>query len=221
MEDPAITEPDIFACIGTQRAMRRLKPDPVPEAYIQKMLWAATRAPSGANRQPWRFLVVADADKKRALGELYSQSFYASSGDFMSQLPKDAPEAVRRNAEKTYRSAKYLADHMGESPYIILVGMVPLGHQDGDVAGGSIFPAVQNLLLAARALGLGAALTTIVSEQVVTVKGMFDIPDHIAIAAQIAVGWPLGRFGEAPRKPVEAVSYRDRWGSNWQIDQSG
>jgi nitroreductase len=206
-----VVEPDIFACIGTQRAMRRLKPDPVPEAYIEKILWAGTRAPSGANRQPWRFVVVRDPARKRRLGELYARSFFEASGDFMAKLPADMPADARARAERTYRSARHLAEHMHEAPYIVLVCALPMGHDEGTVGGGSVFPAVQNMLLAARALGLGAAITTVVKENVPAVKELLRIPGHADIAAQLAFGWPVGNFGAGPRKPVEAVTYWDEW----------
>jgi nitroreductase len=208
-----VAEADIFACIGTQRAMRRIKPDPVPRAYLEKMLWAATRAPSGANRQPWRFVVVEDAVRKRALQELYARSFFASSGDFLAALPASMAPEARLSAERTYRSARYLAEHMHEAPYIVVVCMAPLGHADGSVPGGSLFPAVQNMLLAARALGLAAAITTIVDENVGAAKALLRIPEYVDIAAQIAVGWPMGKFGAGARKPVEAVTYWGEWKS--------
>lgn len=211
MTEPRVVESDIFACIGTQRAMRRIKPDPVPRAHLEKMLWAATRAPSGANRQPWRFVVVEDAAGKRTLQELYARSFFASSGDFLARLPASMSVEARASAEKTYRSARYLAEHLHEAPYLVVVCMVPLGHPEGSVGGGSLFPAVQNMLLAARALGLAAAITTIVEENVAVTKQLLRIPDDVDIAAQIAVGWPVGRFGAGVRRPIEAVTYWGQW----------
>ena len=216
MREPLVVEPDIFACIGTQRAMRRIKPDPVPRPYLEKMLWAATRAPSGANRQPWRFVVVEDAEPKAELSTLYARSFFASSGDFLARLSDLTPEA-RASAEKTYRSACYLAEHMHEAPYIVVVCMVPLGHSEGSVPGGSLFPAVQNMLLAGRAFGLATAITTVVEENVPAAKHLLRIPDGVDIAAQIAVGWPIGRFGAGARKPVEAVTYWGEWKSKAHV----
>jgi nitroreductase len=213
MSEAVVVEPDLFACMGTQRAMRRIKPDPVPEAALRKLLWAATRAPSGANRQPWRFIVVRDPRKKRELGKLYAASFYASAGDFLARLPGNMPAAARASAERTYRSAKHLADHLHEAPFIVIVCQLPLGHEDGEVAGGSIFPAVQNLLLAARALGLAAALTTITTGNLPAVRRLLAIPDHAQVAAQVAIGWPVGRFGESVRKPAGDVTYIDAWGA--------
>lgn len=206
---------DVFEVIRSQRAMRRLKPDPVPEELIKKVIWAATRAPSGGNRQGWRFLVVTEPEKKKALQKLYSDGWerYVKAG--YGQTPANmAVEEVEAQA-RTLRSAQYLADHLDEVPAIILVCSlsVDASVNQGVAAGASIYPAVQNLMLAARALGLGTALTTIHRWNEEGVRELLGIPGTVDTAALIPLGWPRGRFGEGPRKPVEDVTYWEAWGA--------
>jgi nitroreductase len=208
-----VAENDVFEVIGTQRAMRRLKPDPVPEEYIKKVLWAATRAPSGGNRQPWRFLVVRDAEKRKQLGEIYRSVWeeYAKAG-YGTAARELSPEDAESN-ERVLRSAQYLADHMNEVPVLIVVCTFPSGSVNTGVAeGSSIYPAVQNLMLAARALGLGTALTTLHRMKQDEVREVLGIPETVETAALIPLGWPMGRFGAGRRQPVEDVTYWDHWG---------
>lgn len=208
-------ESDFFTVIGSQRAMRRLKPDPVPEELIKKVIWAATRAPSGGNRQGWRFIVVTDSAKKKRLQEIYSQGWegfvkagYGSGG-------KQLPPAEAESNEKVMRSSQYLSDHLHEVPVIIMVCSLAADRSvnQGIAEGASIYPAVQNLMLAARALGLGTALTTIHRLDEAGVREALGIPDTVDTAALIPLGWPKGKFGEGFRKPVEDVTYWDAWGA--------
>lgn len=207
-----VVESDFFEVIGTQRAMRRLKPDPVPEEYIKRIIWAATRAPSGGNTQPWRFLVVTDAEKRKRIGELYLDGWnrYVKQG-YTNRPPAPSQEAAAAQ-ERTLRSAQYLADHLGEVPVHILPCTWKLEVNTGIASGSSIYPAIQNLMLAARALGLGTALTTIHRWNEQGVKDLLGIPENAETAALIPVGWPRGNFGAGPRLPVEAVTYWDNWG---------
>jgi nitroreductase len=206
---------DVFEVIRTQRAMRRLKPDPVPEELIGKVIWAATRAPSGGNRQGWRFLVVTDAEKRKRLQQLYSDGWerYVKTGYGQAQAAMPPEEAA--NQARTLRSAQYLADHLNEVPAIIIVcSLSPdASVNQGVAAGASIYPAVQNLMLAARALGLGTALTTIHRWNEDGVRELLGIPNTVDTAALIPLGWPKGHFGEGPRKPVEDVTYWENWGA--------
>jgi nitroreductase len=215
MSDAPATANDFFEVIGTQRAMRRLKPDPVPDTLIQKIIWAATRAPSGGNRQPWRFLVVTDPAKRKALAGLYSEAWetYRASGYGGSAGKQLSPEDADSN-ERVLRSSQYLADHMAEVPVLILVCTFSAPSVNaGIAAGSSIYPAIQNLMLAARALGLGTALTTIHRQKQDEVRKLLDIPGTVETAALIPVGWPMGRFGEGRRLPPEYVTYYDSWGA--------
>ncbi|MEO8539876.1 MAG: nitroreductase family protein [bacterium] len=208
--EPAVVESDFFEVIGTQRAMRRLKPDAVPEDYIKKILWAATRAPSGGNRQGWRWLVVTDAAKKKQIQEWYNEGWskaIASGYGAGAALP----DAERESNERVMRSATYLSEHLHEVPVLIFACSLT---GNGDiVSGSSIYPAVQNLMLAARALGLGTALTTIHRGRQKEIRELFGIPESVETAALIPVGWPKGKFGSGFRKPVEDVTYWESWGA--------
>jgi nitroreductase len=210
MPEPAIVESDFFQVIGTQRAMRRLKPDPVPEEYIKKILWAATRAPSGGNRQGWRWLVVTDPSKKKQVQEWYNDGWSKALASGYG-AGANLPEEERLSNERVMRSATYLAEHMHEVPVLIFACSLT---GNGDiVSGSSIYPAVQNLMLAARALGLGTALTTVHRGKQKEIRELFGIPESVETAALIPVGWPRGKFGSGFRKPVEDVTYWEDWGA--------
>ena len=203
-----MTDISLFDAIRTQRAIRRFTDDPVPDDAIQTILEAATRAPSGANRQPWYFLVIRDAETKRRIGEWYLDGWNVAYGNTQ---PGDGISST------VYQSADDLAHHMGEAPVLIMAcmdrgtgGMGP----SPITAGASIYPAVQNMLLAARALGLGTALTTLHRRHEDEVRQLLGIPDNVETAALIPVGYPGEgeHFGGSRRKPVSEVTYHDRWG---------
>ncbi len=196
---------DLFEAIGTQRAMRRLKDDPVSDEDVWKILDAAIKAPSGGNSQPWNFLVVRDAETKRKLGEYYLDAWnkvYGAPG--RAEQENEAGARVRRSAD-------HLAHHLAEAPVLIIV-TARGGADAGQRAGGSIFPAIQNLMLAARALGLGTALTTLHKLHEEEVKTLLGVPGQVETMALIPVGWPKGKFGEPTRMPVEKVVYWEQWG---------
>ncbi len=194
---------DVFEAIGTLRAMRRLKPDPVSDGDIWRILDAATKAPSGGNRQPWNFIVVRDSDVKRRLAEYYldawNRAYVAGPGRATLADPRSA---------RVYRSAEHLAHHLAEVPVLIIVTT----RGGGPTAGGSIFPAIQNLMLAARALGLGTTLTSLHKLHEAEVKDLLGIPEDVETMALIPLGWPRGRFGAPRRLPVEKVVYWEKWG---------
>ncbi len=198
---------DVFEAMYTLRAMRRLKPDPVPEELIWKVLDAAIRAPSGGNRQPWSFVVVTDAAKKRRIGEWYLDGWEKSYGSM-----RDAALANPAGAA-TFRSADYLARNIAGVPVLIFPCVDPAGVAAVSGAGANIFPAVQNLMLAARALGLGTTLTTLHKTHDDEVKALLGIPANLESVAMIPMGWPLGKFGTGQRRPVEEVTHWDSWGA--------
>ena len=197
---------DIFEAMHTQRAIRRLRPDPVPEELIRKVLDAAIRAPSGTNQQPWNFIVVRDPAKRKRIGELYLEVW----SRFRSRVSPDAEPDPK--TERIHAAADHLAHHLGEAPIHIIV---TFNHQisSAGVAGSSIYPAVQNLMLAARALGLGTVLTTTHKGREAQVKELLGIPEHIETMALIPLGYPQGRFGPTNRKPAEEVTFWDNWGA--------
>lgn len=196
---------DIFEAMGTQRAMRRLKPDPVSDEDLWKILDAAIKAPSGGNRQPWNFMVVRDPEAKRKLGEYYLDAWnqiYSRAGEAVQADPRSA---------RNFRSADHLAHHLGETPVIIIATIRKDAFAVGPLAGSSIYPAVQNLMLAARALGLGTTLTTLHKLHEDEVKALLGIPEQVETMALIPLGWPQGRFGAPTRLPVEKVVYWEKW----------
>jgi nitroreductase len=203
---------DLFETIATTRSMRRLKPDPVPSELIRKILEAGTAAPSGGNMQRWRFLVVTDAKVKRVVGTYYKRAWdevvyprYRAG----TPAPGTSPERFRRMLD----AAQYLADHIHEAPVWIVPCMA--GATPSRTAGSSIYPAVQNMLLAARALGLGATLTTLYLTFEKEVEGALGLPADVHSYALLPIGYPMGRFGPVRRVPLTEIVYRDRWGQQY------
>jgi len=197
---------EIFEAIYTLRAMRRLKPDPVPEELVWKVLEAATRAPSGGNLQPWGFVVVTDPAKKKKIGEWYLDGWNKSYG------PARAAMLANPAAARTFRSADHLANHIADVP-VLIFATVLTSMASASGAGPNIYPAVQNLMLAARALGLGTTLTTLHRTHEAEVRELLGIPEGVETMAMIPLGWPKGKFGAGPRKPVEEVTHWDSWGA--------
>ena len=202
---------DFFDVVTTQRAMRRLKTDAIPDDVLRKIMDAAICAPSGGNRQNWSFMVVRDPAKRARLGELYREAwgelmkvpYYAGA----SKAPADSPEA------KMLSSARHLSEHLGEAPVIVIacVALDP-GVKASLTTGASIYPAAQNMMLAARALGIGSCITTIHRFRDAQVKELLAIPPDVETAALIPLGYPLGKFGRPPRRPLREVAFADRWG---------
>jgi nitroreductase len=191
---------DVFEAIRTTRAMRRLdSTKPVSDEDLWTIIEAATKAPSGGNGQPMRWLVVKDEAKRKALGEIYKKSWAPVAQMYRARTPSEDTTTTR-----VLNSADHLGEHMGEAPVIL----VPCA-KGGDP--GSIFPGVQNLFLAARALGLGTTLTTVHKLNEQEVRDVLGIPEDVQTYALIPVGYPTGKWGEAQRRPVEEVTYWDTW----------
>lgn len=191
---------DLFEAMRTTRAMRRLDNDrPVSDADIWTIVEMATKAATGGNAQPVRWIVVTDADKRRQLGEIYGEC-WAEVGAMYRQ--RTDPDDTRTG--RMLNSADHLGQHMGEAPVIIIPAS-----KGGDPA--SVYPGVQNLFLAARSLGLGTTLTTVHKLREDAVRTVLDIPADVETWAMIPVGYPTGRWGEPPRRPVEATTYWNGW----------
>jgi len=206
MTDPSA---DLFEIMATTRSMRRLKPDPVPEEIIRKILEAGTYAPSGGNMQRWRFLVVKDAKVKAAVGAYYKRAWdEIVSPRYRSGVP--APGTSSERFSRMLDAAQYLADHIHEAPVWIIPCME--GASPTRTAGSSIYPAVQNMLLAARALGLGATLTTLYLNFEKEVEAALGLPAEVHSYALLPIGYPMGRFGPVRRAQLPEVVYEDRWG---------
>jgi nitroreductase len=191
---------DVFEAIRTTRAMRRLDPDrDVSDDDIRTIVEAATKGPSGGNSQPVRWLVVRDSEKRRRLGEIYKAAWAPVSEMYRSRTQAGSSTA------RVLNSADHLGEHMGDAPVIV----IPCAPGSAD---SSVYGALQNLMLAARALGLGTTLTTVHRMREAEVREVLDIPDNINTWAMVPVGYPVGRWGEARRLPFEKVTYWDRWG---------
>src|SRR5436305_10834057 len=205
----------LFEIMQTTRSMRRLKPDPVPAALIRKILEAGVSAPSGGNMQRWRFLVVRDATIKQTIGAYYKRAW----DEVVSPRYRAGEPAPGTNPERFSRmldSAQYLADHIHEAPVWIVPCMA--GATPSRTAGSSIYPAVQNMLLAARALGLGATLTTLYLNFEKEVEAALGLPSDVHSYALIPIGYPMGRFRPVRRAPLTDVVFEDRWGQPYRSE---
>src|ERR1700726_2486698 len=205
----ASTTTDLFEIMRTTRSMRRLKPDPVPNALIHKILEAAVCAPSGGNMQRWRFLVIKDAVIKKPVGAYYKRAWDEQVGP-RYRAGEPAPGMDRDRFLRLLDAAEYLAAHIHEAP----VWIVPCleGGTPTRTSGSSIYPAVQNMLLAARALGLGATLTTLYLQFEKEAEAALGLPPGVHSYAILPIGYPIGRFGPVRRVPLADVVYEDRWG---------
>ena len=210
---------DLYEAMSTLRAVRRLRPDPIPDDVLHRVLQAATWAPSGGNRQAWRVIVVKDSVRKQRLGELYKKVATPLIQSYTARFA-NLPEDERIKGEKMIRSALHLAEHFGEAPVIGIFCFHPDGLIVTDakldrvsvVGGGSIYPAVQNFLLACRAEGLGCTLTTLLCIVEPEVRELLHIPQPWGTAAAIPIGYPQFRgHGPISRRSVEEMAFVDTW----------
>jgi nitroreductase len=197
--------PDFFEVVRSQRACRAFRPDPVDDALIERVLEAATFAPSAENRQPWVFVVVSDPERRAAIGSLNRRAWEGGAKSHSEgRLPPTLLDEVDRGAQGGIAGA----------PVIVVVGGdTRLG--DRRVLAASIFPATQNMLLAAGALGLGAALTTlplVFGDELAEVVGF---PFEVQPMAVVPLGWPARPLGPPRRLPVSDKAHRDGFGSPW------
>ena len=196
----------LFEAMRTQRAIRRYSSKPVSEDDINTILGAAIRAPSGGNSQPWHFLVIRTSENRGKLAAWYREA-WENLFKNMQNPEEELPQSTR--------SGRVLADAMSQVPVLILVcADRSTGNVDPVVGGASIFPAIQNLLLAARGLGLGSVLTTIHRRHEAEIKALLGIPEHVATIALIPVGYPAEgeHFGGSIRKPLKEVMFHEYWG---------
>ena len=204
---------DLFEIMRTTRSMRRLKPDPVPADLIGKILEAAVCAPSGGNMQRWRFLVIRDPGIKTAVGAYYRRAWDEIVAP-RYRAGEPAPGSSRERFLRMLDAAEHLAAHFHEAPVLIVPCLA--GASPTRTAGSSIYPAVQNILLAARALGLGATLTTLHLNFEAEVEAALGLPADWHSYAIIPIGYPLGRFGPVRRVALSEVVYADRWGQAYR-----
>jgi len=214
---------DVFEALYTTRAMRRVSEDPIPDDVLKQMIDASIRAPSGSNRQGWKFIIVTDPEIKNQLGDLYREAwdfyvkeFYGGTSDLGASnvLDDEKSEQVVRIT----KSATWLSENFHKVPSMFVV------LSRNDPTGSSIFPAIWSLMLAGRAHGVGTCLTTVL--------GMFkpqqafkilNIPSDKGwkIDAVVTAGYPLGKWGVAKRNPVDKVTYLNTWGNetNWNLEE--
>ena len=201
---------DLFEIMHTTRAMRRLKPDPVPDALIRKILQAGVCAPNGGNTQRWRFLVVKDPAIKQQVQVHYKRAFDEVIGPrYLTSAP---PPGVTREAYmRQHAAVQYLTDHFHEAP-VWIVACIEEAAAPTRWSSASIYPAVQNMLLAARALGLGATLTTRHLLHEKETEAALSLPSGVHSYAILPIGYPMGKFGPVGRGPLADIVFEDRWG---------
>jgi nitroreductase len=204
---------DVYEALYTTRAMRRCTPDPIPIDAQQRILDAAIRAPSGGNTQNWRFMLVDDKAVLAQLGPIYrdclARLWVTIYKDRIAAALADPDDPESAQLLRIQRSAQHLADHFEEYP-LLLISFVQF-----DPTGGSIFPATWSAMLAARAEGIGSSLTSVFMFQVDKVLEILGVPkqDRWIFSSCVTFGYPTGKWGVAPRRPVDEVSYRNRWGT--------
>lgn len=212
---------DLYQALYTTRAMRRVKPDPIPDDVLARIMDAVVRAPSGGNQQKWRFLLLTDPEKKKALQKLYREGLtelnatqYKAVMDLIQNGDPNDPEVIQ--AKKTNASAEWLADNLHLVPLIVFAWGKPNGES-------SIYPALWSLQLAANAEGIGSALTTLIfkkhTPQVLEILGAPE-PGEWVPMAMVTLGYPTGKWGVAKRQPAHEVTFQETWGNPvpWRVD---
>ncbi len=204
---------DIREALYTTRAMRRVKPDPIPEDVQMRLLDAAIRAPSGGNNQQWRFMLVDDGDQRAKLGALYAECIDV----LFATIYKDAADAANTKddpASKQFKrimnSVKWAQENFATYPLLLFA------FDRADPSGGSIFPAVWNAMLSARADGVGSSLTSVLMFKKDETFEILGVPEDKGwnMACCVPFGYPTGSWGVAKRNPVQDVSYRNSWGES-------
>jgi nitroreductase len=198
--------------MDTQRAIRRLLADPVDDATVLRLIELATKAPNGGNRQNWEFVVVRDPDVKHQLARLNRQA-WSVYRRLRARRARHDP-----STRKIIAAVQWQADHFEEIPVVVVAclhGRSPILRPPVLAMSfyGSAYPAVQNLLLAARALGLGATLTTLPLWSVTLARRTLGLPSNVTPVAVIPLGWPRGNYGPTTRRPVREVVHLDRYGN--------
>ncbi len=203
----------------TQRAVRRVYPDPIDDEILMKCIDVALHAPTGANGQNWEFIVIKDYDTKKRLAKRYRQAW-----NLYYQTVIRRVAATDESMAKTARAVQWQVDHFTEVP-VLIVACLRLGAKDGRVpfvpmphaalSGffGSIYPSVQNLLLAARAMGLGASLITLPLWSVTSTRRTLGLPVSVTPCCVVPLGWPRGRYGPTTRRPAAEVMHFNRYGN--------
>jgi nitroreductase len=212
---------DLDEALHTTRSVRRFTSEPVSEADVLTCLRAAVQAPSGGNIQPWQFLVVTDAATRRTLGDVYRRAYDRYEPALLAAKPPARTPEEGASFSRMTAASRHLAEHLADVPVLILVLMPNISMTLTDAGGpldvgtpfASIYPAVQNLMLAARGLGLGTTLTTVYRIYQDEVRAACGIPDRYEVVALIPLGHPARPFRPGRRRPVEAVTHWERFGA--------
>lgn len=218
-----MSEVSLLEGLATTRAIRRYTSDPLPDHDLAEILWHAARAPSGTNRQPFRFITLRREDPeateaRELLGTAFRRAWVGKRAD----LDRDGPPEEGSRRARMQASMQHYVDHLEETPVIVVVGLERY-RAANPTEGASVYPACQNLLLAARALGYGGALTGFHHPVDAELHALLQLPDHVAIAACITLGVPAGRHGPLRRKPLEQLVHDARWGRapDWLGERGG
>jgi nitroreductase len=205
---------DIREALYTTRAMRRVKPDPIPMDVQARIMDAAVRAPSGGNTQNWRFLLVDDPEVKAKLGPIYRQAMSVLWGSYYKDrldAAHDAPELEEsKSMLRVQKSAQWLADNFEGVPLYLF------GFAQHDPSGSSVYPALWNAQLAARAEGVGTSLTQVLVFHNDEVLDILGVPKDEGwnMLGCVSLGYPTGKWGVATRQPAHDVSFRNQWGDD-------
>ena len=208
------TTSDIWETLYTQRAIRAWKTDPVPEELIWKVIEAGTKAPSGTNTQPWGFVVIQDDAIRQAISDQLHEGLKGNEG--LPQMLEQRSQSADKTTRLMLKGAQRLFTNLASAPVFIIPCLYQVSSPapEGLLSGSSIYGAVQNMLLAARALGLGTVMTTfqMAAEQIL--REQCNLPDDATPVALIPMGYPDAKFGPTTRKPVETVTHWEQWGTN-------
>jgi nitroreductase len=196
---------DLFDVVHRQRACRAFSPEPLVDALVSQVLDAATFAPSAENRQPWEFVVVRDAASRAALGDLTARAWDGGGRSF----------SEGRLSEKMLAEVDAGARGGVAGAPVIVVVCADVARGLPATVASSMFPAIQNLLLAATALGLGSALTTITTAFVDELRALLSLPESVVPVAIVPLGWPARPLGPPRREPFASHAHRERYGSGW------
>lgn len=211
--------PGLYEGLVSTRAIRRYRPDDIAEDDLNEILFAATRAPSGHNRQPFRFVVVRRTPETAELRGVLTRAFQAAWAGNREDPPADDTSRPARMA----RTMGHFVDHVGDAPVIVFACLRERGRPNDLYDGASVYPACQNLLLAARSLGYGGVMSTWHLYAVEELTALLGLPDDVTIAATIPLGRPVGRHGPVRRLPLGDLVYENAWGTPapWATDPPG
>lgn len=203
---------DLWEAMYTCRAIRYFRREPVPEELVWRVIEAGTMAPSGTNTQPWGFVVVQDDELRGRIARRVRETFLAN--EQMRGLIESAPTSGDRTHRLMFTGVGNLVANFDEAPVLVIPCLYASTSPapDGLLAGSSIFQAAQNIMLAARGLGLGTVFTTF-QPAVPELREWLGLPEDATPVALIPLGWPERSFGPLKRKPVETVTHWDRWGA--------